>query len=172
MLAFTFDSLQNNRSYFSQAVKEKNIVLKQRLSLWQLGWSRSIQQFPMCKHLLGLLALPALCSSQVLSRSWACPTRRGLGHLHMRSYWEEMRNLDKALLHHQVPGTWEQNVGISPFMPLYKEQQGGTKSCKLTTEQHVLHFCSSQQILNKVQLRLGLQQLIPLWEQRDPKLLS
>lgn len=62
------------------------------------------------------------------------------------------------------PWYLEQNVSISPFMPQFKEQQGGTKSCELTAEQCVLHFCSSKQILNKVQLRLGLQGLIPLWE--------
>lgn len=57
-------------------------------------------------------------------------------------------------------------------MPLFKEQQGGTESCELTAEQLVLQLCSSQQILNKVQLRLGLQGLILLQEQGDAKLLS
>lgn len=86
-----------------------------------------------------------------------CPASRRLGHLNIRSCWEEMRNLDKALLHHQVVhGTWEQNVSISPFTPQFRDQQGGTKSCELTAEQHVLHLCSSQLVLNKVQLRLGL----------------
>lgn len=41
-------------------------------------------------------------------------------------------------------------------MPQFQEQQGGTKSCELTSEECVLHLCSSQQILNKVQLGLGL----------------
>lgn len=98
------------------------------------------------------------------------PARRELGHLHIRSCWEEMRNLHKALPHHQaLLGAWEQNMGVSL---LFREQQGGTRSCELTTEQRVLPFCSSQQILNKVQLRLGLQGLMPPGEQRDPKLLS
>lgn len=101
------------------------------------------------------------------------PKQRRTGTLHIRSCWEEMRDLAKALLHHQAGcGTWEQNASISPFMPLFKEQQGGPKSCELTTEQRVLQFCSSQQTLNKVQLRLALQGSISLWEQRDPKLLS
>lgn len=66
-------------------LSRKKYCVEAETELKQVGWSRSFQQFPMCKHLPGLLALPVLCSSQVLSRSWACSTRRGLGHLHIRT---------------------------------------------------------------------------------------
>ena len=52
----------------------------------------------------------------------------------------DKRDLDKAALHQcLVHGVWEQKVGISPFMPLYKGEQGSTiESCGLANEQHVL----------------------------------
>lgn len=59
---------------------------------------------------------------------------------HQEAAGRDKRNLDKVVLHHPlVHGTWAQKVGISPFMPLYKGEQGGTiESCGLTNEQHVL----------------------------------
>lgn len=155
MLVFTVDNLQNNKSYFYSR-KKYRVEAEAKLTTTQVEQELK-ERFPMCKPLLGLLPPLALCSSQVLSRSWGCRTGRGLGHLDIRRKQEETRNLDKAVLHHHlVHGTWEQKVGISPFMPLYKGGQGGTiESSGLANEQHVALLLSIQQILNKVQLRLA-----------------
>jgi len=64
-------------------------------------------------------------------------------------------------------------VHVSPFVLLHKAEQGGTtESSGLANEQQVLLLLPRQQILNKVQLRLGHWGSIPLLEWGGPKLLS
>lgn len=59
---------------------------------------------------------------------------------HGEAAGRDKRNLDKVDLRHRlVHGTWEQKVGVSPLVPLYKGEQGGTtESCGLANERRVL----------------------------------